>query len=61
MPPPVFLSKSAQAIENKRPKHGKLLQESSRVRKRMKLRKLRMFPDDGRLEDLGERVPGKNG
>jgi hypothetical protein len=60
-PTPVFWSKSAQAIENKRPKYGKLLHESSRARKRMKVRKLRMFLDGGRLEDLGERVPGKNG
>jgi hypothetical protein len=36
MPPPVFLSKSAQAIENKGSESEKKLQESLRVRKPLK-------------------------
>jgi hypothetical protein len=36
MPPPVFLSKSAQAIENKRPERGKEGKERKRVRKPLK-------------------------
>jgi hypothetical protein len=56
MPPRLLLSKSAQVIENKRLKRRKKPQESSRVRKRMKAKKLRMLLDDGRQEDLGERI-----
>jgi hypothetical protein len=53
--PPVFSQKSPQAIENKARGYEKKLQESSRVRKRMKARKLRKPLDDERLKDLGER------
>jgi hypothetical protein len=55
-PPRLFLLKSAQVIENKRLKRRKKPQESSRVRKRMKAKKLRMLVDDGRQGDLGERI-----
>ena len=51
---PVFLSKSAQAVENKRRERRKKPQESSRVRKRMKARKLRMLLDVVRLEERSE-------
>ena len=40
MPPPVFLSKSAQAIENKGSAWEKEAQESSRVRKLKEVKEL---------------------
>ena len=40
MPPPVFLAKSAQAIENKGWRCEKLAQESLRVRKLLRRRRL---------------------
>jgi len=40
MPPPVFLSKSAEVIEKKRRESEKKLQESLRVRKRKELKEI---------------------
>jgi len=53
MPPPVFLSKSAQAIENKGSEWEKKLQESLRVRKLLKA-KSRLGGQQS--EFFGERV-----
>ena len=52
----MFLSKSAQVIENKRLERRKKTQESPRACKRMEARKLWMLLDDGRQEDPAERT-----
>ena len=54
MPPPVFLSKSAQAIENKRLKCEKELQETLRVRKLLKTKD--RFSAGQESEGCGEQV-----
>jgi hypothetical protein len=64
--PLVFLSKSAQRIENKGREGGKKLQERSRVRKHMRMRglhcaaarKLLMVADTVLVENEGGDEPG---
>jgi len=55
MPPPVFLSKSAQAIENKRLECEKERQESLRVRKPLKTKSRRKGQSWRGSEGCGER------
>jgi hypothetical protein len=56
MPPPVFLSKSAQAIENKRWECEKERQERKRVRKPLKTNGCRGGLSEQGSKSRGERV-----